>query len=333
MSTQDNAAKLQQLAHRYPNNLKVLRSEEEIKKLLDFDAVMKGGEAGVNTFKNDDPALPEFITKQLSLGKDVSVSAGGKYSLLVIVGNGLFNKRSTKHEEETNGLIRGKEDFSNRSVAGCMAMLDKEYRKAAGIFQELIADYPYEAASYIRYCEMLFNNNSLTDEQIPLLNRAEGLINSRKSEYPMDKWNGLRDLYCWRGFAFYYANKAGGTKDFYIKAKDEMEKSLGLDPSYGSALKLKALLNEDPPKGGGGCFIATAVYGCTYAKEVTVLREFRDECLLKYKLGNAFVKMYYRLSPPIANQISKRKYAKILTKTLVIVPLLYVVNKYKRAER
>ena len=50
------------------------------------------------------------------------------------------------------------------------------------------------------------------------------------------------------------------------------------------------------------CFIATASYGHD-SGEVGLLCKFRDECLLTNPLGTAFVKAYYKLSPPIADFI------------------------------
>ena len=64
-----------------------------------------------------------------------------------------------------------------------------------------------------------------------------------------------------------------------------------------------------------GCFIATAVYGSPYANEVVVLKEFRDNWLLNYPLGKAFIRFYYWFSPPIADQIAKRKFLKEITKS------------------
>jgi hypothetical protein len=50
-----------------------------------------------------------------------------------------------------------------------------------------------------------------------------------------------------------------------------------------------------------GCFIATAVYGDHDHAQVLALRQFRDQRLLPHRLGRAFVRGYYRVSPPLAD--------------------------------
>jgi len=62
--------------------------------------------------------------------------------------------------------------------------------------------------------------------------------------------------------------------------------------------------------GGGGCFIATAAFGSYFNPFVKVLRDFRDTFLMANGSGRAFVKWYYRASPPIANFIATSKFAK-----------------------
>jgi chitinase len=54
-----------------------------------------------------------------------------------------------------------------------------------------------------------------------------------------------------------------------------------------------------------GCFIATAAFGSKFEKHVQLLRRFRDLYLMPNSIGRAFVKAYYRYSPPMADFIAK----------------------------
>jgi len=81
------------------------------------------------------------------------------------------------------------------------------------------------------------------------------------------------------------------------------------------------------------CFIATAAYGTPLAPEVDWLRRWRDDFLLKSRMGRYFIRAYYRFSPPIAKIIGSSTPLKIFTKCFLI-PLIEVVKfKYKRIKK
>ena len=48
---------------------------------------------------------------------------------------------------------------------------------------------------------------------------------------------------------------------------------------------------------GGGCYVATAVYGSYDCPEVWTLRRFRDEVLAQTWYGRLFIRLYYAVSP------------------------------------
>jgi hypothetical protein len=74
----------------------------------------------------------------------------------------------------------------------------------------------------------------------------------------------------------------------------------------------------------GGCFIATAAYGSDMAYEVQVLREFRDG-LWEYAAGRAFVRFYYRNSPPIAQMIRNSDSARASVRA-ALVPVVWSIE-------
>lgn len=81
---------------------------------------------------------------------------------------------------------------------------------------------------------------------------------------------------------------------------------------------------EEPPS--GFCFIATAAYGTSTAKQLDVLREFRDDVLLESTVGSLLVHLYYQSSPPIADFISQHEAVRTMVRELVIDPIVWLVE-------
>jgi hypothetical protein len=63
-----------------------------------------------------------------------------------------------------------------------------------------------------------------------------------------------------------------------------------------------------------GCFIATAAFGSKFEKHVQLLRRFRDLYLMPNIIGRAFVKTYYKYSPPMADFIVKHDFLRTIVR-------------------
>lgn len=77
----------------------------------------------------------------------------------------------------------------------------------------------------------------------------------------------------------------------------------------------------------GGCFVATVCYGDYDAPEVLILRQFRDDKLLKTFIGKVFVKFYYSVSPFFATLISKSDLLKKMVRQYFLEPIVRLIQQ------
>jgi hypothetical protein len=105
------------------------------------------------------------------------------------------------------------------------------------------------------------------------------------------------------------------------------------DISYQLARMVSHTTNATGPPSNdrfGGCFIATAAFGTPLEKHVSILREFRDRCLLTTSAGKAFAKFYYEVSPPMAGIIAQNGGLRFITRCILMpfVGMAYLMVNY-----
>lgn len=76
----------------------------------------------------------------------------------------------------------------------------------------------------------------------------------------------------------------------------------------------KGSSENNPSVSGGGCYVATCVYGSYDCPQVWTLRRYRDNKLAKTRWGRIFIRVYYAISPTFVKCFGKTKWFKKMWK-------------------
>jgi len=98
-------------------------------------------------------------------------------------------------------------------------------------------------------------------------------------------------------------------------------------------MRLKAKSSGSAENKGGGCFIATAACGDSFAPEVVALSAFRDEVLLHSRNGRTFVRLYYAVSPGVAAVIARSIALRRAAMALIVRPAVRLLRSFQAPSR
>jgi uncharacterized repeat protein (TIGR02543 family) len=132
-------------------------------------------------------------------------------------------------------------------------------------------------------------------------------------------------------YTVWVSKTAGGTHAEVLTGLDfntayDFKSQLKYDGTVVGGTTLQFTTDTPSPSGSGPCFIATAAYGTPTAKQIDLLREFRDVVLLKSTVGSQFVALYYQVSPPIADFVAGNELLRTLVRELLVDPIVWVVQ-------
>lgn len=99
----------------------------------------------------------------------------------------------------------------------------------------------------------------------------------------------------------------------------------GADENYWIFFNSLERAPEKPKE--GWCFIATVIYDFPIVHELYLLRDFRDNTLLKNPLVSWTVKLYYRISPSIAANIEKDEDAKRKLRSVIDISVKLIEQR------
>ncbi len=156
------------------------------------------------------------------------------------------------------------------------------------------------------------------------------------------------------GYTLYYDSEKFNRQMLAFKPGDGVEitariKSITSSGSYSSSCKFELITiakvntseerkkareeaKQKTKEAGRGCFIATACYENYNSPEVLVLRQFRDDKLLKTSFGKVFVKFYYSVSPFFATIISKSELLKKSVRQYFLEPIVAKLQRQNKSK-
>ncbi len=113
----------------------------------------------------------------------------------------------------------------------------------------------------------------------------------------------------------YYRDNMGNIPEG--RAAKLVLENFGTLPVFDLIRKHAASYGKPAPAAKSGCFVATAAFGDVNSYQVVTLRSFRDDVLLRSRIGRLTIRIYYCVSPTIAAHIERSPSRRAIARTIL----------------
>ncbi len=213
----------------------------------------------------------------------------------------------TSLELAVNKIVEIQTDFEKRSEA------DEYARKAQSICYEIAVN------------KQVYGSNSVISGATPAdVNLGLQYINRSLELFPEEA------VYLNIKAQLLYDGKGDISKAIRLleKAAQINPRSIDIQNNLRTLKKeQKATLERQAALKELGCFVATAAFGTPLAKEVKLLRWWRDNRLIKSRSGRFFVHIYYLVSPPVAEFVAKHNLLRAIVR-FFLRPIIMVIRHF-----
>jgi hypothetical protein len=181
--------------------------------------------------------------------------------------------------------------------------------------------FPSAATTQFRYVRFLFETGDFANINLASAHQDLTAIGSGVDTFDVDprRITGLTN-----DTTYYFKNAlvdAAGNVGLYSQSLNDGDCSSAPDPNSNDCRivtpsEVVGVLDKT------NCFIATAAYGGSFAKELVTLRDFRDQILSRSRVGLAFTRWYYDHSPRYAKMILDHPAARATVRA-ALVPVVW----------
>jgi len=228
-------------------------------------------------------------------------------------------------------------DFESRTIIGVILLKNKDYARAFPYLQDAVKLNPTDAylQCMLGFCLLGYNQ---PNEAKPYFRKAIELDENYADAHYGLAWvlflqKRFKDAKYHLGRAIIFNPTNADYRSLADKISSRSSSSSRGRGSESSRRKSQSSRRSSASSGEDDCFVATACFGDADAHEVRLLRIYRDEILVRSRVGRAFISWYYTHGPRFAESIRHRPAVKLVVRNLLIRPCALMAGLFLRIKQ